>query len=97
MAAINTSISYQSQFATPNSSLIDMLAKSAAQEQMEQIKGADIKPISHTNSLQGTTSRNELGQHVNLKAQLKLKPVNTFIINNYLDDRAIGKSKRKNS
>jgi hypothetical protein len=68
MAAINTSISYQSQFATPNSSLNDMQTKSAAQEQMEKIKGSDLKPISSANSVQTTTSRDELGQRVNLKA-----------------------------
>lgn len=68
MAAINTSISYQSQFATPNSYLNAMRTKSAAQDQMEQIKGADIKPIGSTNPVQSTTSRDELGQHINLKA-----------------------------
>jgi hypothetical protein len=68
MAAINTSISYQSQFATPNSSLNDMRTKSAAQEQMESIKGADLKPISPTNTVQSTASRGEFGQRVNLKA-----------------------------
>jgi len=68
MAAINTSISYQSQFATPNSSLNEMRTKSAAQEQMDSIKGADLKPISSANSVQTTTLRDELGQRVNLKA-----------------------------
>ena len=68
MAAINTSISYQSQFPTPNSSLNDMRTQSAAQEQMEKIKGSDLKPISSTNPVQSTTSRGEHGQHVNLKA-----------------------------
>lgn len=68
MAAINTSISYQSQFATPNSSLNDMSTQSAAQEQMEKIKGSDLKPISSANSVQTTTLRDELGQRVNLKA-----------------------------
>ncbi|QWE00927.1 hypothetical protein FD967_02445 [Polynucleobacter sp. JS-Mosq-20-D10] len=68
MAAINTSISYQSQFATPNSSLNDMRTKSAAQEQMESIKGADIKPINPSHSAQNTTLRGEHGQHINLKA-----------------------------
>ena len=68
MAAINTSISYQSQFATPSSSLNEMRTKSAAQEQMDSIKGADLKPISSANSVQTTTLRDELGQRVNLKA-----------------------------
>jgi hypothetical protein len=68
MAAINTSISYQSQFATPNSSLNNMRTKSAAQEQMESIKGTDLKPISPTNTVQTTTLRDELGQRINLKA-----------------------------
>jgi len=68
MAAINTSISYQSQFATPSSSLNDMRTKSAAQEQMESIKGTDLKSTSPTNSVQSTASRSELGQRVNLKA-----------------------------
>jgi hypothetical protein len=67
MAAINTSISYQSQFATPNSSLNDMRTKSAAQEQMESIKGTDLKPSSAT-SIQNAASRGEHGQRVNLKA-----------------------------
>jgi hypothetical protein len=68
MAAINTSISYQSQFATPNSSLNDMSTQSAAQEQMEKIKGSDLKPISSANSVQNTESLGEHGQHINLKA-----------------------------
>ena len=68
MSAINTSISYQSQFATPNSSLNDMSTQSAAQEQMEKIKGSDLKPISSANSVQTSTSRDELGQRINLKA-----------------------------
>lgn len=68
MAAITTSISYQSQFATPNSSLNDIRTKSAAQEQMEKIKGSDLKPISSTNSVPSSTSRDEHGQHINLKA-----------------------------
>jgi hypothetical protein len=68
LAAINTSISYQSQFAKANSSLNDMRTKSAAQEQMEKIKDSDLKPISSTNSAPSSTSRGELGQHVNLKA-----------------------------
>ena len=68
MAAINTSISYQSQFATPNSSLNDISTQSAAQEQMEKIKGSDLKPISSANSVQTANSRDELGQRVNLKA-----------------------------
>jgi len=68
MASINTSISYQSQFATPNSYLNDMRTKSAAQEQMESIKGTDLKPISSANSVQNTESLGEHGQHINLKA-----------------------------
>ena len=68
MAAINTSISYQSQFATPNLSLNDMSAQSAAQEQMEKIKGSDLKPISSANSVQNTESLGEHGQYINLKA-----------------------------
>jgi hypothetical protein len=68
MAAINTSISYQSQFATPNSSLNDMSTQSAAQEQMEKIKGSDLKPISSANSVQNTESLGEHGQYINLKA-----------------------------
>jgi hypothetical protein len=68
MAAINTSISYQSQFATPNSSLNDMRTKSSAQEQMESIKGSDLKPISSANSVQNTESLGEHGRHINLKA-----------------------------
>jgi hypothetical protein len=68
MAAINTSISYQSQFATPNSSSNDMRTKSSAQEQMESIKGSDLKPISSANSVQNTESLGEHGQYINLKA-----------------------------
>ena len=68
MAAINNSISYQSQFATPNSSLNDISTQSAAQEQMEKIKGSDLKPISSANSVQNTESLGEHGQHINLKA-----------------------------
>jgi hypothetical protein len=68
MAAINTSISYQSQFATPNSSLNDMRTKSGAQFQMELIKGGNLKPVSMKQLVQNVAPLSELGKHVNLKA-----------------------------
>jgi hypothetical protein len=68
MAAINTSISYQSQFATPNSSLNDMRTQSAAQEQMEKIRGSDLKPISSINTAQNIDLLGGHGRHINLKA-----------------------------
>ena len=68
MTAINTSISYQSQFATPNASLNDMRTKSGAQFQMELIKGGNLKPVSMKQLVQNITPLGELGKHVNLKA-----------------------------
>jgi hypothetical protein len=68
MAAINTSISYQSQFATPNPSLNDMRTKSGAQVQMELIKGGNLKPVSMKQLAQSLAPLGELGKHVNLKA-----------------------------
>jgi hypothetical protein len=68
MTAINTSISYQSQFATPNSSLNDMRTKSGAQFQMELIKGGNLKPVSMKQLVQNVAPLGELGKHVNLKA-----------------------------
>ena len=68
MTAINTSISYQSQFPTPNSSLNDMRTKSGAQVQMELIKGGNLKPVSMKQLVQNVAPLGELGKHVNLKA-----------------------------
>jgi hypothetical protein len=68
MAAINTSISYQSQFAAPNPSLNDMRTKSGAQVQMELIKGGNLKPVSMKQLVQSVAPLGELGKHVNLKA-----------------------------
>jgi hypothetical protein len=67
MTAINTSISYQSQFTSPGSSLNDMRTKSGAQAEIEVMKGVDLQPIA-PNLVQGAPRVGELGKHVNLKA-----------------------------
>ena len=46
MAAINTSFSYQSQFAPASTSLNEMRTKSGAQSQMDEMKGVELKPTS---------------------------------------------------
>ena len=68
MTAINTSISYQSQFASLDSSQNDMRTKSGAQLQMESTKGGDLQPVSATHLTQSVAPLDELGKHVNLKA-----------------------------
>jgi hypothetical protein len=67
MTAINNSISYQSQFASPGSSLNDMRTKSGAQSEIEVMKGVDLQPIA-PNLVQGAPQVGELGKHVNLRA-----------------------------
>jgi len=68
MTAINTSISYQSQFPSPSNSLNDMRTKSGAQSQMEVLKGIDLKPVSPKYQVQNVAPLGELGKHVNLRA-----------------------------
>ena len=68
MAAINTSISYQSQFSSPSTSLNDMRTKSGAQSEMEIMKGVDLKSINPKYQVQNISPPGELGKHVNLKA-----------------------------
>jgi len=68
MAAINTSISYQSQFATSGASLSDMRTKGGAQSQMEEMKGVELKSTSPKFQVQRTEPLGDLGRHVNLKA-----------------------------
>ena len=68
MAAINTSISYQSQFTSPSASLNDMRTKSGAQTQMEEMKGIDLKPASPKFQVQSTALLGDVGKLVNLKA-----------------------------
>ena len=68
MAAINTSISYQSQFSSPSTSLNDMRTKSGAQDQMEEMKGVDLKAINPKYQVQSVAPLGELGRHVNIKA-----------------------------
>jgi hypothetical protein len=68
MSAINSSLSYQSQFAPSNPSLNDMRTKSGAQLQTELIKGGNLKPVSLKYLVQNVTPLGDLGKHVNLKA-----------------------------
>ena len=68
MTAINTSISYQTQFTSPGASLNDMRTKSGAQSQMEVMKGLDLKPINPKYFVQSVAPLDELGKHVNLRA-----------------------------
>ena len=68
MVAINTSISYQSQFSSPSTSLNDMRTKSGAQSEMEIMKGVDLKSINPKYQVQSISPPGELGKHVNLKA-----------------------------
>ena len=68
MTAINTSISYQSQFASPNSSLNEMRTKSGAQTEIEVMKGLDLKAVSPKYLVQSTPQIGELGGLVNLRA-----------------------------
>ncbi|QWE25130.1 hypothetical protein FD977_02395 [Polynucleobacter sp. AP-Elch-400A-B2] len=67
MAAINTSISHQSQFAPSGVALNDMRTKSGAQSQMEKMKGVELKPTSTKFQVQNTVPLGDLGKHVNLK------------------------------
>jgi hypothetical protein len=67
MTAINASISYQSQFASPSSSLNDMRTKSGAQSEIEVMKGVDLTPIA-PNLVQSVPQVGEIGKHVNLRA-----------------------------
>jgi len=67
MTAINTSISYQSQFAPPNSFLNDLRTKSGAQMQIEST-GGNIKPVVPKYLVQNVGALGELGMNVNLKA-----------------------------
>lgn len=68
MAAINTSISYQSQFAPAGASLNHMRTKSGTQLQMEEMRGGELKPASSKFQVQGKTPLGELGKHINLRA-----------------------------
>lgn len=68
MAAINTSISYQSQFAPPSASVNDMRTKSGAQSQTDEMKGVVLKPASIQFQVQTVAPLGDLGMHVNLKA-----------------------------
>ena len=68
MAAINTSISYQSQFATSGPSLSNMRTKGGAQSQMEEMKGVELKPTNFKFQVQKTEPLGDLGRHVNLRA-----------------------------
>ena len=68
MTAINTSISYQSQFAPPSASLNDVRTKSGAESQMDQMKGVELKPTSTKFQVQNAAPLGDLGKHVNLKA-----------------------------
>ena len=68
MSAINTSISYQSQFASPGSSLNDMRTKSGAQSEIEVMKGVDLKPVNPKYLIQSVPQVGELGGLVNLRA-----------------------------
>jgi len=67
MNAINTSISYQSQFASPGASLNDMRTKSGAQSQMEGMKGVALKAVNPKYFVQSSTPLIEIGKHVNLR------------------------------
>jgi len=68
MNAINSNISYQSQFTSPGASLNDMRTKSGAQSQMEVIKGIDIKPVNPKYLAPSLLPLGELGVHINLRA-----------------------------
>ena len=68
MSAINSSLSYQSQFPPSSASLNDMRTKSGAQLQIELIKGGNLKPVSLKYLVQSTVPLGDLGKHVNLKA-----------------------------
>jgi hypothetical protein len=68
MAAINTSISYQSQFAPSNRSINETRTKSGAQSQMEEMKGVSLKPTSTQFKIQTVVPMGDVGMHVNLKA-----------------------------
>ena len=67
MSAINTSISYQSQFASPDSSLNDMRTKSGAQSEIEVMKGVNLQPIA-PNLVQKLPRAGEPAGIVNLRA-----------------------------
>jgi len=68
MVAINTSISYQSKFSTPNQSTNDIRTKSGAQANMEVITGLASKPINPKFSVQNVAPVDEIGKHFNLIA-----------------------------
>ena len=68
MTAINTSISYQSQFASPGSSLNDMRTKSGAQSEVEIKTGLDLKAVSPEYSDKSAPQVGEPGRLVNLRA-----------------------------
>ena len=68
MTAINRSISYQSQFATPNPFLNEMRTKSREQLHMEPIKRENPKPVTPKYLVQNVAPLGELGRHINLKA-----------------------------
>ena len=67
MTAINTSISYQSQFAPPNPFLNDLRTKSGAQLQIE-VTGGNIKPVVPKYIVQNVGALGEIGMNVNMKA-----------------------------
>ena len=68
MSAINTSISYQSQFVSSGASLSDMRTKGSAQSQMEVMKGVELKPNNLKFQDQAVILLGDLGNHLNLKA-----------------------------
>jgi hypothetical protein len=68
MAAINTSISYQSQFAPSSPSFNEMRTKSGAQSQIDEMKGVGLKPTSTQFKIQSVAPMGDVGMHVNLKA-----------------------------
>ena len=68
MATINTSISYQSQFSSPSTSLNDMRTKSGAQSEMEIMKGVDLKAVNPKYQVQSVAPLGEVGGHINFRA-----------------------------
>lgn len=67
MSAINTSISYQSQFAPSNANYNDFQTKSDERSKMIAMKEIDLKPISPKYSTQNITLLGDIGKHVNLR------------------------------
>jgi hypothetical protein len=67
MSAVNSSISYQSQFAPSNVNLNDFLTERDAKTLMKSIKGIELEPISHKSPVSNVTLPGELGKNVNLR------------------------------